>query len=255
MIPGNFPGDPFGSACVCGDFSVHRHGVFYGNVGAFCGDIVEEHLVQRIAFLLQNIFGHIYAVCAQDCNSFSSHQRIRVSRTHDHPVNARVQNRIHAGRLLSVMAARLQCYIQGRSLRIFGAGCQRIALRMSLTVSLVPALSDDPALFTTTAPTIGLGDVHPQPFFASCKARRIYSLSFIVSPPKEKALNKNVQGKPKRHKGPVCKSSRMQTHPRAASTSAEPCGLCVWYLLSSRLYCRLRSFTESCLTARGLYHR
>ena len=27
------------------------------------------------------------------------------------------------------------------------------------------------------------------------------------------------------------------------------------YLLSSRLYCRLRSFTESCLTARGLYHR
>ena len=50
-------------------------------------------------------------------------------------------------------------------------------------------------------------------------------------------------------------SSRMQTHPRAASTSAEPCGLCAWYLLSSRLYCRLRSFTESCLTARGLYHR
>ena len=61
MIPGNFPGDPFGSACVCGDFSVHRHGVFHGNEGAFCGDIVEEHLVQRIAFLLQNIFGHIYA--------------------------------------------------------------------------------------------------------------------------------------------------------------------------------------------------
>ena len=27
------------------------------------------------------------------------------------------------------------------------------------------------------------------------------------------------------------------------------------YLLSSRLYCRLRSFTESCLSARGLYHR
>ena len=147
MIPGNFPGDPFGSACVCGDFSVHRHGVFHGNEGAFCGDIVEEHLVQRIAFLLQNIFGHIYAVCAQDCNSFSGYQRIRVSGTHDHPVNARVQNRIHAGRLLSVMAARLQCHIQGRSLRIFGAGCQRIALRMSLTVSLVPALSDDPALF------------------------------------------------------------------------------------------------------------
>ena len=96
--------------------------------------------------------------------------------------------------------------------------------------------------FATTAPTIGLGDVHPQPFFASCKARRIYSLSFIVLPPKEKALNKNVQGKPKRHKEPLCKkeSSRMQTHPRAASTSAEPCGLCAWYLLSSRLYCRLR---------------
>ena len=35
---------------------------------------------------------------------------------HDHPVNARVQNRIHAGRLLSVMAARLQCHIQGLSL-------------------------------------------------------------------------------------------------------------------------------------------
>ena len=60
MIPGNFPGDPFRSACVCGDFSIHRHGVFHGNERAFCGDIVEEHLVQRIAFLLQNIFGHIY---------------------------------------------------------------------------------------------------------------------------------------------------------------------------------------------------
>ena len=89
----------------------------------------------------------IYAVCAQDCNSFSGHQRIRVSRTHDHPANARVQNRIHTRRLLSVMEARLQCDIQGRSMRIFGAGCQRIALRMSVAVSLVPALSDDPALF------------------------------------------------------------------------------------------------------------
>ena len=39
-------------------------------------------------------------------------------------------------------------------------------------------------------------------------------------PPKEKALNKNVQGKPKKHKGSLCKkeSSRMQMHPRAAST-------------------------------------
>jgi len=27
------------------------------------------------------------------------------------------------------------------------------------------------------------------------------------------------------------------------------------YLLSSRLYCRPRNFTESCLAARGLYHR
>jgi len=27
------------------------------------------------------------------------------------------------------------------------------------------------------------------------------------------------------------------------------------HLLSSRLYCRLRNLTESCLTARGLYHR
>ena len=27
------------------------------------------------------------------------------------------------------------------------------------------------------------------------------------------------------------------------------------YLLSSRLYCRLRNYTESCLAARGLYHR
>ena len=61
---------------------------FMETKGRFCGDIVEEHLVQRIAFLLQNIFGHIYAVCAQDCNSFSSHQRIRVSRTHDHRSNA-----------------------------------------------------------------------------------------------------------------------------------------------------------------------
>ena len=107
MIPGNFSGDPFGSACVCGDFSVHRHGVFHGNEGAFCGDVVEEYLVQRIAFLLQNIFGHIDAMCAQERNSFSRHQRIRVSRTHDHPADARVQNRVHTGRLLSVMAARL----------------------------------------------------------------------------------------------------------------------------------------------------
>ena len=50
-------------------------------------------------------------------------------------------------------------------------------------------------------------------------------------------------------------AGKVQTHPRATSTSARPYWLCAWYLLSSRLYCRLRSFTESCLAARGLYHR
>jgi hypothetical protein len=228
MSPGNFPGDPFGSACVCGDFSVHCHGVFHGNEGAFCGDIVEEHLVQRIAFLLQNIFGHIYAVCAQDCNSFSGYQRIRVSGTHDHPVNARVQNRIHAGRLLSVMAARLQCHIHGRSLRIFGAGCQRIALRMSLTVFLVPALSDDPALFYDHGTHHRVGRCPPAALF--CKLQSQTHIVFVVHrvASKRKSPEQKRSGQAEKHKGSLCKkeSSRMQTHPRATSTSAGPYGFC-----------------------------
>ena len=41
-----------------------------------------------------------------------------------------------------------------------------------------------------------------------------------------------------------------QSKPMSARTHS-----CGTNLLSSRLYCRLRSFTESCLAARGLYHR
>ena len=207
MIPGNFPGDPFGSACVCGDFSVHRHGVFHGNEGAFCGDIVEEHLVQRIAFLLPADSDQQNPRPPGECPRPESHPR------------------------------RAAAFRNGSTAPMSHTGSLPADLRCRMPAHCAPH--------------------EPDRISGASPVRCIYSLSFIVSPPKEKALNKNVQGKPKRHKGPLCKkeSSRMQTHPRAASTSAEPCGLCAWYLLSSRLYCRLRSFTESCLTARGLYHR
>ena len=52
------------------------------------------------------------------------------------------------------------------------------------------------------------------------------------------------------------KKTLERTHSRAviqhARADTAPCAFC---LLSSRLYCRLRNRTESCLAARGLYHR
>ena len=52
------------------------------------------------------------------------------------------------------------------------------------------------------------------------------------------------------------KKLRNKHIPEQSSNTQEqtllPCAFC---LLSSRLYCRLRNRTESCLAARGLYHR
>ena len=50
------------------------------------------------------------------------------------------------------------------------------------------------------------------------------------------------------------KKLRNGSHSRACSHAQEDFPA-VHDLLSSRLYCRPRNFTESCLTARGLYHR
>ena len=50
------------------------------------------------------------------------------------------------------------------------------------------------------------------------------------------------------------KKLRNDSHSRACSHAQEKLPA-VHDLLSSRLYCRPRNFTESCLAARGLYHR
>ena len=157
VAPGCLARDPLGRTRIGRDLAVHRHGVFHGNEGPPGGDVVEEDPVQRVTFLPQNVFRHLHAVRPQDRRALSRHQRIWVGGADHHPADAGCQDRIHAGRLLSVVTARLQRHIHGGSGGVGGAGCQRVALRMGLPVPLVPALSDNCAVLYDHGAHHGIG--------------------------------------------------------------------------------------------------
>jgi hypothetical protein len=77
-------------------------------------------------------------------------KRIRVAGTNDDTRNSGFNKGMSTRRLLSEMAARLQSYINCRSLWIFApllAIFERIPLGMKLAVSMMPALADDFSVF------------------------------------------------------------------------------------------------------------
>ena len=200
MAPGRLARDPLGRTREGCDLAVHRHGVFHANEGTPGGDVVEEDPVQRITFLPQNVFRHLHAVRPQDRHALSRHQRIWVSGADHHPADAGCQDRIHAGRLLSVVAAGLQRHIHGASGGVGGAGRQRIPLRVGFTIPLVPALSDDRAVLYDHGAHHGIGGrPAPAPFRQRQGQTHIFRIVHIVTS-KRKSPERTVQGKTEKHK-------------------------------------------------------
>ena len=255
MAPGRFTCDPFGCTRIGRDLAIHRHGVFHGNEGPPGGDVVEEDLVQCVTFLAQNVFRHLHAVRPQYRHALSRHQRIWVGGADHHPADAGCQDRIHAGRLLSVVAARLQRHIHGGSGGVGGAGCQRVPLRVGFTVPLMPALSDNCAVLYDHGAHHGIGRRPTPALFRQRQGQtHIFCIVHTVTS-KRKSPERIVQGKVERHKYPCVKAKLRNVNTSQSNFHRRKAVPLRCHLLSSRLYCRLRSFTESCLAARGLYHR
>ena len=73
---------------------------------------------------------------------------------------------------------------------------------------------------------------------------------------KRKAPNTRFRARRRHAKTLAQQKTPERTHSRAVIQHARGyTPPCAFSLLSSRLYCRLRNRTESCLAARGLYHR
>lgn len=58
--PGLLPGDSPGRPGMGGDLAVHGHGVFHHHEGPPGADVVEKHLVEPDALLLQHILHHLH---------------------------------------------------------------------------------------------------------------------------------------------------------------------------------------------------
>ena len=97
---------------------------------------------------------------------------------------------------------------------------------------------------------MGFGATQPQPLRANAKANCIYSISFIITASKWNALNENRPGQLIhlcKNKALECKNNPEQLF-YAQSVVRKTT---LHNLLPSRLYCRLRSFTESTLRLVG----
>lgn len=103
------------------------------------------------------MLGHRHPVFTKLPDALPRHQRIGIVRPHHHVGDTCRQNGLGAGRLLAVMTAGFQGHVQGRTPRVLGAGGQRVALRVGLTVTLVPALADDAAVLDDHSPHHGIG--------------------------------------------------------------------------------------------------
>ena len=107
---------------------------------------MKKYRIQTIAFLFQHMGFHCDASLPQIPDPFSCYQRIRIIRPNEHPPDPGLHNGLHTRRLLPVMAAWLQRYIQIRPLCRFCAGHQGISFCMIFTIPGMIAFSNDLSL-------------------------------------------------------------------------------------------------------------
>lgn len=93
------------------------------------------------------MFRHFHTMLPQNPDTFSMYQRVRVLRTNHHSADSGGKQGIGTRRLFSVVAARLQCDINGCPFGRFGTMCQRIPLRMQLSVPFVISFPDNFFIF------------------------------------------------------------------------------------------------------------
>ena len=147
MGSGLFPCDPHGSACVRGDPAIRSHGIFQGNIGNVPGDVMEKDRIDAVALLPQEILDDFDARGPELTDAFSSHPGIWIRGSDDDPFDPAGDHSLGTGRLLSVMAAGLQCNVHIRSLRGLRQISQRFAFGMQTAIALMTAQTYDPVLF------------------------------------------------------------------------------------------------------------
>ena len=150
---------PFGSAAGTGNFAVSSHGIFQNGVGHLGRDVPEKDGVQLITGFPQKVRNHFDAMFPQELNALSRYQGIGIPGADKHPADAAFHQRLCTGRLLAMVTAWLQCYINGCAGGILRAVLQGVSFCMQISVMRVPALADDAVVLDnhSTYQRIGIG--------------------------------------------------------------------------------------------------
>ena len=101
-------GDPARQARCGGDSAVERHRVFEHDERCARGDVVQEDLVERVAFLAQYALRDLDARVDEPAHAFAGDQRVRVGGADHHASDSRVDECLRARRLLARVAAGFQ---------------------------------------------------------------------------------------------------------------------------------------------------
>ena len=145
-----------------------------------CG---HELAVKTAAFIGQHTLYHFNPCLAQHTYSTACYGYKRIARAYYYPWNLRVDDKFGAGWGLAVVRAGFKSHVDGRIGQqpfIFYRSYS-INLGMAFAASAVISLSyyppSGPAI---TAPTMGLGEVFPNPWRASSSALRMYFSSYVI---------------------------------------------------------------------------
>ena len=258
-------GNPARCAGFRGDFAIERHGVLQRDVRRAMRDEVEEDGVEGIAFRLRDALVDCDASCAKLFAASSCDKRIGVGRPYDDACDARFDDGFGARGLLAGVAAWFEGYVEGRA---FGRDVSSSAvgksgaLRMKIAAACVPAFRDNFAIAHEhgSYERIGIRESRAAARELNSSAH-VFDIGFAVCHgclllmPRIRAF---AEGRRLR-----LAISAMRALMRMMSKSMADQLAWVWSghaaawcnLLSSRLYCRLRSFTESTLRFVGCNHR
>ena len=125
-----FTGHPLGISGIRGNTSVQCHRVFHHDKWGLGRNIMEEHLVDGVAFFFQNA-GHTGDTgVAQDAQSLACNERIGIQAADNDAGNFVLQNGVCARRRASPVTAWLQCDIDRRAGAVLGTVFEGVALCM-----------------------------------------------------------------------------------------------------------------------------